>query len=868
MSDKKRLDEKEVAARSFDISNLRVKPDNSPAVVSRQPLSAQPTSVQSVDSEEIPHLDIDSYVVRQLGDQLITDPEQALLELIKNCYDADASYSKIRIDKDYQPRPSDLAPEEALGLIHVEDNGSGMDRLSIVNGWLVISLSSKRLMKLEGRKSPKFNRPPLGDKGLGRLGTMKLGKCLLVETFTSSKATGYRVFFEWTNCRSGEPLRSVPVRLDSIPASGRTGTSIKIFGLNEPDYWQGEQKLRRLESRLSTLICPFEKFRSFIIDIEANGRPLDLLQLSSKVRDTAGIKIDFKWDGKTLKIEGKIKLSAYKRQERDPLFDSYVLPDNGKRLLKHFLNNKDTAAFSLKASDKAGWYIQFSKNLDWLDLKGHGKGDSYSDPGPFSGSIDSFDLQYLSGEQAPLFSKLQEYRNYIKAQAGIFVYRDNFGIRMPDDWLGLGKSFTSQKGFYSLKPSNSIGYFMLGVAENPDLQEKSDREGFIENEFYRGFIELAGTVRDSVNGALNVLGRSYNAFEKQMLEGLSPNNAPAEAKETVTRIGEVVSVASNLLTKIASTGKQRATELKRVENQVKTLSKNVHFSKGASEEFKSVLGTLMAQVNELDSDQKEVQRLLGELAEKKDVSSKVLSEITTLEDRVALVYETVGIGLSAQALAHDVNSLVSDILLTTRRLATRVKEDPDSPKIATDIAAIRTSANAIQTLVQFVDPMLRTSREIREKIAIGTLLNDFFSIRGERLRKNKVLWHTDIQEDFEVRFNRGRLIQIFDNLTTNSEYWLHQAYGDDEKKKKLLIEVASPYVKFSDSGRGIRPDLEETLFDVFVTGKPRAQGQGLGLFITTQLLERESCSIQLDDERNADGRRFKFIINLSGAMRD
>ena len=68
----------------------------------------------------------------------------------------------------------------------------------------------------------------------------------------------------------------------------------------------------------------------------------------------------------------------------------------------------------------------------------------------------------------------------------------------------------------------------------------------------------------------------------------------------------------------------------------------------------------------------------------------------------------------------------------------------------------------------------------------------------------------------------------------------------------------------SDTGPGVDPHYEETLFEIFVTAKPeRDSGQGLGLFIVTELLRIDGCDIVLLSERNEDGRRYSFSVNLA-----
>jgi HSP90 family molecular chaperone len=131
-----------------------------------------------------PHFDISAAVVKQLGEELVSDELTALIELVKNAYDADASYANIVVDT------NNVLQDESLyftdkngytttkGYIIIEDDGIGMGHDEIEKGWLTISFSHKRRMRAEGQLTPKKKRAPLGDKGVGRLSTQRLGSRL------------------------------------------------------------------------------------------------------------------------------------------------------------------------------------------------------------------------------------------------------------------------------------------------------------------------------------------------------------------------------------------------------------------------------------------------------------------------------------------------------------------------------------------------------------------------------------------------------------------------------------------------------------------------------------------------------------------
>ena len=142
-----------------------------------------------------PHFDVHPSVVYQLGESLISDAVQALIELVKNAYDADATYAKVRINTlGTLEVPGAIYPAKG-GRIVVEDDGSGMDENTIRNGWLLISNRAKRVLK-EEKKTTLGGRTPLGDKGLGRLGAQRLGEN--IDIFTKSKAgAAFHFSFSW-----------------------------------------------------------------------------------------------------------------------------------------------------------------------------------------------------------------------------------------------------------------------------------------------------------------------------------------------------------------------------------------------------------------------------------------------------------------------------------------------------------------------------------------------------------------------------------------------------------------------------------------------------------------------------------------------
>jgi len=226
----------------------------------------------------------------------------------------------------------------------------------------------------------------------------------------------------------------------------------------------------------------------------------------------------------------------------------------------------------------------------------------------------------------------------------------------------------------------------------------------------------------------------------------------------------------------------------------------------------------------------------------------------------------VAVGLSAQALAHDVPAILTQINDHSRNIIRIVSSRAiDASAVKSQAQAIDSAADGVMEMIDFVQPMLRGKRASRQRAMISEFVQNFYELRGARLRSKNIHWHVEDRErrDFKIAYNTGRFIQVFDNLTTNSEYWIARRYRES-KKGRIDVVISDPELIFWDNGPGVQSEYEETLFDLFVSGKPADEGNGLGLYITQQLLLRDNCSISMSPERNTDGRLFKFVINFSG----
>ncbi len=130
----------------------------------------------AVDLKRLMHVEnmtkftVDTHIFRELGEYLVGRNSTALLELLKNSYDADAKRVTVY--------GSNLTEVES-GLISVSDDGTGMTEGQFLSGFLRLASRTK---VVDDRRSRVFGRRFTGAKGIGRLAAHKLARVLSVQT--------------------------------------------------------------------------------------------------------------------------------------------------------------------------------------------------------------------------------------------------------------------------------------------------------------------------------------------------------------------------------------------------------------------------------------------------------------------------------------------------------------------------------------------------------------------------------------------------------------------------------------------------------------------------------------------------------------
>ena len=242
-------------------------------------------------------------------------------------------------------------------------------------------------------------------------------------------------------------------------------------------------------------------------------------------------------------------------------------------------------------------------------------------------------------------------------------------------------------------------------------------------------------------------------------------------------------------------------------------------------------------------------------------------ELASLRDQLVLAHEAVAVGLSAEALAHEVVSIADRLAREARTIRKKGTWSERETRHLTDV--VEAGARTLSKQASYLSPTLRFRREDRGPNRVGNVCEAVAEYHTDRLRDQRITVKLDCRADFTVKMNRGRLTQVLDNLILNSEFWIHDQRRRSNKTQdaEISLVVDRPRVMLADTGPGISPNVESSMFEPFVTTKPRGTGRGLGLFVARQLLEYAGGTIELSDSVNEVGRHNGFTLDLGGAMK-
>lgn len=419
-------------------------------------------------------------LITTIGEDLIGDSYAAIIELVKNSFDADASHVDITFEY-----------ENDLLRIEIFDDGHGMSRNTILNKWLVPATDNKLL----DRTSPK-GRKLQGRKGIGRYAAAILGHKLSLESIDEiGEKTSVEI--NWEIFEKEEYLEDVYIEVVSEKTDEGHGTNLIIEADEErmkawgrPELLKLTRELRKLKSpilkeseddnfniNLAFVNCPFEEYNNEVFEIEAL---------------VIGEFFDYR-------IHGNVDESGNLQATYENNYDRSIVRDeiSTKIKLKEGIEYCGPIKFDFRVFDR--------------------------DPESITNLIDKGLVDPIS----KLAIGKREAKTMLDDAYGVNLYRERFRIRPYGnggiDWLDLDKKRIQNP---SLRISNNqiIGFVEIMPEEISNLYEKSARDGLKEDSYYFGLIYMLQSIINELES------RRFN-YRKRTGKGRKTDTTKKELEE-------------------------------------------------------------------------------------------------------------------------------------------------------------------------------------------------------------------------------------------------------------------------------------------------------------------------------------------------
>lgn len=382
-----------------------------------------------------------------LSEELVSDPNVAVLEFVKNAYDADAIDVLISFDLDRDRRRSRLI---------VADDGQGMDYDEFERNWMHPGYSAK-----VGAGPTSMKRVPVGEKGLGRLAAGRLGETLDVYTRRRKKDKWVHARFRWSDFNDmNRDLHEIKIPWDDEsepPVEGvDTGTVIEITGLKL--RWDTRVPGRKVKGRATTRLGRLRQdLEVLLLPLTAGGQQFAInLEHDSELHEDE---------------DGYVVPPTMKLLDYEYAFEVKQIGKDWK--IKRTIRRSPTEASRLgvKLTETRTTSIEELSEAINLDAVG-----------PFSGTF------YYAPRSA---SQLRA----LRAPTGVRIYRDDVRIDPygdpEDDWLGASARKAIRQGHAAIQPNSLYGAVKISKENNPDLKPLANREGLIDNDALEAFLTFA-----------------------------------------------------------------------------------------------------------------------------------------------------------------------------------------------------------------------------------------------------------------------------------------------------------------------------------------------------------------------------------------
>ena len=390
--------------------------------------------------------------------------------------------------------------------------------------------------------------------------------------------------------------------------------------------------------------------------------------------------------------------------------------------------------------------------------------------------------------------------------SGILLFRDGFRV-LPygdddDDWLALDREALGSSG-YLLNKLQFVGRVVISRLENPKLVDQTNRQGLRVCPEQQAFVDL---LKDTIQ-------RRFRDFLKEVQER---HKVPPPDKV-------------------------------KVKTEISKLQERANFS------LKKIRCLAPDSANEL-------QQIFGEIEES---FSHIQVRIDEVENEKQQMIQMAGVGLLVEVVAHELARSTENALAAIKAL--RGKDVPD--QVRGLLNALQSEMTSVSKRLRVLDPLSVSGRQRKEVFALDALIKDILSSHERQFKRHDVRSVLSLPDHrVRVRAVKGMIVQIIENLISNSIYWLDlRRQREPEFKPEITISVETDplTISYQDNGNGIAKQNQEKIFRAFFSLKEKSKRRGLGLYIARECAEYHGGSLTLDVEANQEtGRLHCFTLKL------
>ncbi len=751
------------------------------------------------------HFKVSARTARLIGRENVSNAESALIELVKNSYDADAESCIIYFDINNQ--------------LHILDDGHGMTDKVIENHWMTIGTNNKEREYI----SSKLGRIKSGEKGIGRFALDRLGQTCLLHTKPEGSKSAHVWSADWKDFENEvfETVEEIEADFDTIEldlqklaketfASTKTlakeffenisfnsGTLISVESLR--DTWELPD-LKRLYKSLSTLI-PLKEETTFEIYLFSEEHFDDFGKIETSPCDDYDYKVTAEV---TEDNEAAIKIT---RNEYDL---ERIDEDLFKREL--MLNHPfDKKTFLNKTFEYRKSLNQLMPGFEQLGEEGF-----FNDIGGFSFTFYYMKKGLGSEEKEKFFHKdinVKLRNGWLDEHVGIKIFRDNFRVRpygeansSSMDWLGLGPRYGSnpagvaRKGQYKVREHNLSGIVNISRVKNPSLKDLSSRTGIHEGKAFDVFKQILISIINEFE-----YDRSYIAYEMAALhEEKSPKEARAKQAEAITKKSKKRKSSSD--------------------------------SSDADDE----IDVLVQHTEDLKEERDE---LLNE--------QKILRVLASSGAMLATFGHEV----------HAMQNIVSDRAATLRILIEPYLDEVESAVIPSAfnpysyIAQTEEVDKKLLHWMKFALSGINKDKRNRKSIDIDKYFKEFKGLWEVFLDDRKIRFKIEIKND-GIKFKgfEAELDALFNNLIINSIEVFSGKKKFDRREIYIVVEKSNGIIclSYKDTGSGLSKDIDNPnkIFHLYFSTKRdphsgKAIGTGIGMYLVKSIVDDYGGTVSL-----------------------